>query len=80
MSREALPQPQRPQVQPHWTLGQLKAQFPGVEMAMFAHFGVGSRERSGFSASETLEELLRRHLIFDAGRACANDRDFASGC
>ena len=39
-------------------------------MALFAQFGIGSRERSGFSADEKLEELLRRHLVFDSQRAC----------
>lgn len=60
----------RETVEPHWTLGQLKSTFPGVELALFAHFGVGSRERSGFAASERLDDLLRRHLIFDAEKAC----------
>lgn len=61
---------ERETIEPHWTLGQLKATFPGVELALFAHFGVGSRERSGFAASERLDDLLRRHLIFDAEKAC----------
>ncbi len=39
-------------------------------MALFANFGVGSRERSGFAGTEVLEDLLRRHLIFDAEKAC----------
>lgn len=56
---------------PSWTLGRLKENFPGVELALYAYFGVGSRERSGFAASERLDDLLRRHLIFDAERACA---------
>ena len=51
-------------------MGQLKESFPGVELALFAFFGVGSRERSGFAASERLDDLLRRHLVFDAERAC----------
>ncbi len=63
-------EPGRETIEPHWTLGRLKETFPGVELALFAHFGVGSRERSGFAASERLDDLLRRHLIFDAARAC----------
>lgn len=62
--------PQRLRIRPEWTLGQLKQAFPGVELTLFAHFGVGSRERSGFAASETLADLLRRHLVFDAEKAC----------
>lgn len=61
----------REHITPDWTLGQLKEQFPGVELTLFAYFGVGSRERSGFAASERLEDLLRRHLVFDAEKACA---------
>lgn len=63
-------QPAREPIEPHWTLGRLKQTFPGVELTLFAHFGVGSRERSGFAATERLDDLLRRHLIFDAARAC----------
>lgn len=66
--------PQRPtreRVAPDWTLGRLKECFPSVELALFAFFGVGSRERSGFAASESLADLLRRHLVFDAEKACA---------
>lgn len=54
-----------------WTLEQLKTHYPGVELTLFAHFGIGSRERSGFSGSERLEDLLRRHLVFDAALACS---------
>jgi Fe-S cluster biogenesis protein NfuA/rhodanese-related sulfurtransferase len=61
----------REKIGPDWTLGQLKQRFPGVELALFAFFGVGSRERSGFAASERLADLLRRHLVFDAEKACA---------
>jgi rhodanese-related sulfurtransferase/Fe-S cluster biogenesis protein NfuA len=61
----------REHIAPDWTLGQLKDSFPGVELALFAFFGVGSRERAGFAASETLADLLRRHLVFDAQKACA---------
>ena len=61
----------RPKIQPDWTLSQLKEKFPGVELTLFAHFGVGSRERSGFSGTERLDDLLRRHLVFDAQEACA---------
>lgn len=57
-------------ITPDWTLNRLKQEFPGVELALFAHFGVGSRERSGFAGTEILEDLLRRHLVFDAARAC----------
>lgn len=60
-----------PTIEPDWTLNRLKREFPGVELALFAHFGVGSRERSGFHGEESLEELLRRHLVFDAPRACS---------
>lgn len=63
-------EPQRLRIRPDWTLGQLKQTFPGVELTLFAHFGVGSRERSGFAASETLADLLRRHLVFDTEKAC----------
>jgi phage shock protein E len=59
-----------PHIDPSWSLGELKREYPGVEMALFAQFGIGSRERSGFGAEERLEELLRRHLVFDAKRAC----------
>ena len=59
-----------PQITPDWSLARLKQEYPGVEMALFAHFGIGSRERSGFAADEKLEELCRRHLIFDLERAC----------
>ncbi len=62
---------ERRRIAPDWTLGQLKETFPGVELALYAFFGVGSRERAGFSAAERLEDLLRRHLVFDAERACA---------
>src|SRR5690606_11172585 len=58
-------------IEPDWTLNRLKREFPGVELALFAHFGVGSRERSGFHGEESLDELLRRHLVFDAARACS---------
>lgn len=58
-------------ITPDWTLGQLKTCFPGVELTLFAYFGVGSRERSGFAATERLDDLLRRHLVFDAKEACA---------
>jgi rhodanese-related sulfurtransferase/Fe-S cluster biogenesis protein NfuA len=61
---------ERERIEPDWTLGKLKDRFPGVELALYAFFGVGSRERSGFAASETLADLLRRHLIFDTDRAC----------
>lgn len=61
----------RETIAPSWTLGKLKESFPGVELALYAFFGVGSRERSGFAASERLDDLLRRHLVFDAERACA---------
>jgi Fe-S cluster biogenesis protein NfuA/rhodanese-related sulfurtransferase len=71
----------RETIAPDWTLGRLKESFPGVELALFAFFGVGSRERSGFSASETLADLLRRHLVFDAERACARlDQLAAEDC
>ena len=70
MSQDYL-ESERATVEPHWTLGQLKETFPGVELALYAHFGVGSRERSGFAASERLDDLLRRHLIFDAKKACS---------
>lgn len=63
-------QAERGRIAPDWTLGQLKESFPGVELALFAFFGVGSRERAGFAASERLDDLLRRHLVFDAERAC----------
>lgn len=59
-----------PVVRPDWTLSRLKESCPGVELALFSHFGIGSRERSGFSGKESLEDLLRRHLVFDADRAC----------
>lgn len=62
---------ERERIGPDWTLGRLKEVFPGVELALYAYFGVGSRERSGFAASETLADLLRRHLVFDAEKACA---------
>jgi Fe-S cluster biogenesis protein NfuA/rhodanese-related sulfurtransferase len=61
----------RQRIAPDWTLGRLKEVFPGVELTLYAFFGVGSRERSGFAASETLADLLRRHLVFDAEKACA---------
>lgn len=71
MSSPSTPsQPTREPIEPHWTLGRLKQTFPGVELTLFAHFGVGSRERSGFAATERLDDLLRRHLIFDTARAC----------
>lgn len=60
-----------PTIAPDWTLEQLKVNYPGVELTLFAHFGIGSRERSGFSGSEKLEDLLRRHLVFDAALACS---------
>jgi Fe-S cluster biogenesis protein NfuA/rhodanese-related sulfurtransferase len=60
----------RERIAPDWTLGRLKESFPGVELSLFAFFGIGSRERSGFAASETLADLLRRHLVFDAEAAC----------
>lgn len=60
-----------PTISPDWTLDQLKETFPGVELTLFSFFGIGSRERSGFSGAEVLEELLRRHLVFDAKLACA---------
>lgn len=63
-------EPERDRIEPHWTLARLKETFPGVELTLFAHFGVGSRERSGFAASERLDDLLRRHLIFDTAKAC----------
>lgn len=59
-----------PVVQPDWSLAELKARCPGVELTLFAHFGIGSRERAGFSGSEVLHDLLRRHLVFDAQKAC----------
>lgn len=58
-------------IEPEWTLGQLQQQCPGVELTLFSHFGIGSRERSGFSGKEILADLLRRHLVFDAAKACA---------
>lgn len=61
---------ERLSITPAWTLGRLKSAYPSVELVLFSHFGVGSRERSGFHADETLGDLLRRHLIFDAERAC----------
>lgn len=64
-------------ITPDWTLGELKAAYPGVELTLFAFFGIGSRERSGFAASERLSDLLRRHLIFDAARACARLTELA---
>ena len=74
-------------IEPDWTLNRLKREFPGVELALFAHFGVGSRERSGFHGEESLEELLRRHLVFDAPRACARlnslameDQEYSLDC
>lgn len=67
-----------PQIGPEWTLEQLKLEYPGVEMALFANFGIGSRERSGFSAQERLDELLRRHLIFDTARACRRLNELAA--
>ncbi|MFA7479300.1 MAG: rhodanese-like domain-containing protein [Vulcanimicrobiota bacterium] len=59
-----------PQIKPDWSLARLKEEYPGVEMVLFSSFGVGSRERSGFAGREKLEELLRRHLIFDHQKAC----------
>ena len=47
-------------------------------MALFAHFGSGSRERSGFAAEEKLDELCRRHLIFDLERACGKLNELAA--
>lgn len=47
-------------------------------MALFAHFGIGSRERSGFAAEEKLDELCRRHLIFDLERACVKLNELAA--
>jgi rhodanese-related sulfurtransferase/Fe-S cluster biogenesis protein NfuA len=67
-----------PEIDPSWSLGELKRECPGVEMALFACFGIGSRERSGFSADEKLEELLRRHLVFDVQRACRRLNDLAA--
>lgn len=58
------------EITPTWTLGRLKEEYPGIELLLYAHFGIGSRERSGFSATETLDELLRRHLVFDTAGAC----------
>lgn len=66
VSRTSPPKP----IKPGWTLSQLQEECPGIELTLFSHFGIGSRERSGFSGSERLEDLLRRHLVFDAGRAC----------
>lgn len=57
-------------ITPDWTLNRLKEEFPGVELVLFSHFGIGSRERSGFHGEESLTELLRRHLVFDAEKAC----------
>ena len=58
-------------------MARLKREYPGVEMALFAHFGIGSRERSGFAADEKLDELCRRHLIFDLERACGKLNELA---
>lgn len=59
-----------PEIKPDWTLQQLQDLCPGVELTLFSHFGIGSRERSGFSGKELLSDLLRRHLVFDFERAC----------
>lgn len=67
-----------PVVRPDWTLSRLKESCPGVELALFSHFGIGSRERSGFSGKELLEDLLRRHLVFDTERACRSLTELAA--
>lgn len=68
---------QPPLVRPDWTLGELRAKCPGVELTLFSHFGIGSRERSGFSGKELLGDLLRRHLVFDAEKACTRLTELA---
>lgn len=66
-----------PVIEPDWTLAQLQQCCPGVELTLFSHFGIGSRERSGFSGKEILADLLRRHLVFDAAKACARLTELA---
>jgi rhodanese-related sulfurtransferase/Fe-S cluster biogenesis protein NfuA len=63
--------PKKPlEITPDWTLERLKQECPGVELTLYSHFGIGSRERAGFIGSELLSDLLRRHMVFDAERAC----------
>ncbi len=61
-----------------WTLGELKTKYPAVELALFAHFGIGSRQRSGFSRHEKLGDLLRRYLVFETEQACRRLSDLAA--
>lgn len=54
---------------PNTTMRGVLEYYPGAALALFQRFRVGSQEKYGFGMDETLEGVLRRHLVFDAQQA-----------
>lgn len=46
-------------------MAEILAVYPGAPMALFQRYRVGSREKYGFGQDERLQDVLRRHLVFD---------------
>ncbi|MGE0488226.1 MAG: NifU family protein [Vulcanimicrobiota bacterium] len=53
------------------TMGELLGLYPGAALALFQRYRIGSQERYGFGPEETLESVLRRHLVFDVAGVVA---------